>query len=80
MLAIKYPLRSSSDALVSFNFCWIVLQRPGWASPRDREIVAAKLQIENAISVRNERELYSPLFRNVSMFKRLELIYLYTRL
>ncbi|KAM7515433.1 hypothetical protein LguiA_005016 [Lonicera macranthoides] len=44
--------------------------RRGWASPRDLEIVAAKLQIENAISVKNERELFSPLFRNVSMFKR----------
>lgn len=44
--------------------------RPIRASVRDHEILAAKLQIENAIIVKNDRELHAPLFRNVSMFKR----------
>lgn len=44
--------------------------RPRWSSPRDQEILAAKSQIENAPIVRNHAELFAPLFRNVSMFKR----------
>lgn len=44
--------------------------RPRWSSERDREILSAKVQIENAPVIRNDRELYAPLFRNVSTFKR----------
>lgn len=44
--------------------------RPCWASPRDQEMLAAKLQIQNAPRVKNDPELHAPLFRNVSMFKR----------
>ncbi|KAK1365354.1 Exostosin domain-containing protein [Heracleum sosnowskyi] len=44
--------------------------RPRWSSARDQEILAAKSQIENAPIVRNNAELFSPLFRNVSTFKR----------
>ncbi|XP_059276768.1 probable glycosyltransferase At3g07620 [Lycium ferocissimum] len=44
--------------------------RPRWSSERDREILAARLQIENAPLLRNDRELYVPAFRNASMFKR----------
>lgn len=44
--------------------------RPRWSSERDQEILAARLQIENAPLLRNDRELYAPAFRNVSMFKR----------
>ncbi|CBI28020.3 unnamed protein product, partial [Vitis vinifera] len=44
--------------------------RPRWASPRDQEMLAAKLQIQNAPRVKNDPELHAPLFRNVSMFKR----------
>nr|XP_017218429.1 PREDICTED: probable glycosyltransferase At5g03795 [Daucus carota subsp. sativus] len=44
--------------------------RPRWSSERDREILAAKSQIQNAPIVRNNAELFSPLFRNVSTFKR----------
>lgn len=43
--------------------------RPRWSSVRDREIIAAKLQIENAPTSKTG-ELYGPLFRNVSKFKR----------
>ncbi|XP_024020693.1 probable glycosyltransferase At5g03795 [Morus notabilis] len=44
--------------------------RPRWSSVRDKEILAMKPQIENAPLAMNDQELYAPLFRNVSMFKR----------
>ncbi|CAK9163338.1 unnamed protein product [Ilex paraguariensis] len=44
--------------------------RPRWSSVHDREILTAKSQIENDPIVKINRELYAPLFRNVSMFKR----------
>ncbi|XVF49129.1 hypothetical protein PTKIN_Ptkin03bG0243600 [Pterospermum kingtungense] len=44
--------------------------RPRRASIRDQEIFAARSQIENAPVVVNDQELYAPLFRNVSKFKR----------
>lgn len=43
--------------------------RPGRASARDQELLAAKSLIENAPIVKDE-ELYAPVFRNVSMFIR----------
>ncbi|GLT98533.1 hypothetical protein SLE2022_160340 [Rubroshorea leprosula] len=42
---------------------------PQHTSVRDQEIFAARSQIENAPSI-NDQELYAPVFRNVSMFKR----------
>ncbi|KAL3642917.1 hypothetical protein CASFOL_013732 [Castilleja foliolosa] len=44
--------------------------RPRWSSVRDQEILSAKLKIESVPIFKNDRELYAPLFRNVSMFKR----------
>lgn len=44
--------------------------RPRWSSERDQEILAAKLRIESAPNLKNDRELHAPLFRNISMFKR----------
>ncbi|RID41682.1 hypothetical protein BRARA_J01621 [Brassica rapa] len=44
--------------------------RPRWSSRRDEEILAARKEIENAPVVTIDRELYPPIFRNVSMFKR----------
>ncbi|CAI9285984.1 unnamed protein product [Lactuca saligna] len=44
--------------------------RPRWSSPRDREILASKIQITKAPSQTSDQELYAPVFRNVSMFKR----------
>ncbi|PIA42816.1 hypothetical protein AQUCO_02000333v1 [Aquilegia coerulea] len=46
------------------------LMRPQWLSARDKEILSARSQIENAPTTQNDGELYGPLFRNVSMFKR----------
>ncbi|XP_011093625.1 probable glycosyltransferase At3g07620 [Sesamum indicum] len=44
--------------------------RPKWSSERDQEILSAKLKIENSPILKNDQDLYAPLFRNVSMFKR----------
>lgn len=44
--------------------------RPRWSSPRDHDILASKVQIINAPSRMADQELYAPLYRNVSMFKR----------
>nr|GMC65350.1 probable glycosyltransferase At3g07620 [Ipomoea batatas] len=44
--------------------------RPRWSSERDKDILAAKLQIENAPLLKTDQELYAPVFRNISMFKR----------
>ncbi|KAI3868859.1 hypothetical protein MKX03_036388 [Papaver bracteatum] len=44
--------------------------KPEWSSRRDHELVSARSQIKNAPIIGNDRELYAPLFRNVSMFKR----------
>lgn len=46
------------------------MKRPRWSSKRDEEILAARKEIEDAPILTNERELYPPIFRNVSMFKR----------
>ncbi|KAL7137628.1 hypothetical protein ABFS83_10G106300 [Erythranthe nasuta] len=44
--------------------------RPRWSSERDQEILTAKLKIESPPILNNDPELYAPLFRNISMFKR----------
>ncbi|KAL2342554.1 hypothetical protein Fmac_003839 [Flemingia macrophylla] len=44
--------------------------RPRWSSKLDAEILAARLEIEHAPMVTRDKELYAPLFRNLSMFKR----------
>lgn len=47
-----------------------VIQKPRWSSILDQEILSTKKQIENAPVGRNDPELYAPIFRNVSVFKR----------
>ncbi|KAK1417352.1 hypothetical protein QVD17_26479 [Tagetes erecta] len=44
--------------------------RPRWYSPRDQDILASKEQITKAPSRITDKELYAPVFRNISMFKR----------
>ncbi|KAJ0030232.1 hypothetical protein Pint_12838 [Pistacia integerrima] len=46
--------------------------RPRWSSAVDRELLHARVQIENAPIFKNDNELYSPLYRNVSMFKSID--------
>lgn len=44
--------------------------KPRWSSARDRELLSAKLQINNAPAIRSTPELYGSVFRNISIFKR----------
>ncbi|KAL5558676.1 hypothetical protein UlMin_034887 [Ulmus minor] len=43
---------------------------PQWSSAVDHELHDVALQIENAPIVENDPNLYAPLYRNVSMFRR----------
>ncbi|KAE9586501.1 putative xylogalacturonan beta-1,3-xylosyltransferase [Lupinus albus] len=44
--------------------------RPRWSSAVDQELLQARSKIENAPIVENDPNLYAPIFRNLSMFKR----------
>ncbi|KAK4754986.1 hypothetical protein SAY87_008743 [Trapa incisa] len=44
--------------------------RPRWSSVRDKELLAARKEIQNAPIALGDQELYAPLYRNISMFKR----------
>ncbi|KAI4370079.1 hypothetical protein MLD38_018463 [Melastoma candidum] len=44
--------------------------KPRWSSTVDKELLGAKLQIINSPFVQDDPDLYPPLFRNFSMFKR----------
>ncbi|KAK9071262.1 hypothetical protein SSX86_009830 [Deinandra increscens subsp. villosa] len=44
--------------------------RPRWYSPRDQDVLASKVEITKAPSRLTDNELYAPVFRNISMFKR----------
>lgn len=44
--------------------------KPRWSSARDRELLSAKMQIENASFVKIDHELHGPVFLNVSVFQR----------
>ncbi|XP_023513553.1 probable glycosyltransferase At5g03795 [Cucurbita pepo subsp. pepo] len=59
MDSLLFETRSSNRPIV-----------PRWPSATDQEVLQAKLLIENAPGIDNDPILYSPLFRNVSVFKR----------
>lgn len=44
--------------------------RPRWSAAVDLELLQARSEIENAPIVNDVKDLYAPLFRNISMFKR----------
>ncbi|KAL8234851.1 hypothetical protein R6Q59_020951 [Mikania micrantha] len=44
--------------------------RPRWSSPRDQDVLASKVQITKVPSRITDQDLYAPVFRNISMFKR----------
>lgn len=44
--------------------------RPRWSSARDRELLKAKQEIENAPISRSTPALYASVYRNISRFKR----------
>ncbi|KAE8676106.1 Exostosin family protein, putative isoform 2 [Hibiscus syriacus] len=43
---------------------------PRWPSEADKVLLEARLQIESTPIIKNDPQLYAPLYRNVSMFKR----------
>ncbi|KAE9599462.1 hypothetical protein Lal_00039503 [Lupinus albus] len=45
-------------------------ERPRWFSAVDQELLQVRLEIQNAPIVKNDPNLYSPIYQNVSMFKR----------
>lgn len=47
-----------------------LLQVPRWASPIDQQILEARREILNAPIVEDDPELYPPVYRNLSTFKR----------
>ena len=68
----RAPVCSPSDFSfdsnsLTYSFSW---QRPLWSSPRDQEILAARAAIERAPVARDDKELYAPIFRNISTFKK----------
>ncbi|MCD9640944.1 hypothetical protein HAX54_026702 [Datura stramonium] len=60
---MNYMLQQSQN-----SFCSM---KPRWSSVVDQELLHAKDLIENAPLLQSEPGLYAPLFRNLSMFKRL---------
>nr|KYP52336.1 hypothetical protein KK1_025813 [Cajanus cajan] len=44
--------------------------RPRWYSDVDQELLQARSEIENAPIVKNDPNLYAPIYQNFSMFKR----------
>ncbi|KAL4560317.1 hypothetical protein LXL04_032467 [Taraxacum kok-saghyz] len=44
--------------------------KPRWSSSADKDLMEAKVQIENASLIEDDRDLYPSVFRKFSMFKR----------
>ncbi|KAI3850025.1 hypothetical protein MKX03_024900 [Papaver bracteatum] len=61
---------SEMNVLLHKNRALLRSMKPLWSSKLDQEILAAKAQIENAPIIKKDRELYAPVYRNVSVFKR----------
>ncbi|KAK2661248.1 hypothetical protein Ddye_007781 [Dipteronia dyeriana] len=75
----KEPERPTPDVYSIADMNQMLLQshasyrsmRPRWPSAVDQELLSVRSQIESApILTNNDHELYAPLYRNVSMFKR----------
>ncbi|XP_023743135.1 probable glycosyltransferase At5g03795 [Lactuca sativa] len=56
--------------ILLYNRANVRSMKPLWSLKVDQELLDAKYQIENAPINDNDRALYPPLYRNVSMFKR----------
>ncbi|RZC90500.1 hypothetical protein C5167_029635 [Papaver somniferum] len=61
---------SEMNVLLLQNRASLRSMRPRWSSKLDQEVLAAKAQIENAPIIKKDRELYAPVYCNVSVFKR----------
>ncbi|KAK3212981.1 hypothetical protein Dsin_017687 [Dipteronia sinensis] len=74
----KEPERPTPDVYSFADMNQMLLQshasyrsmRPRWPSAVDQELLSVRSQIESAPILKNDQELYAPLYRNVSMFKR----------
>ncbi|KAK4854216.1 hypothetical protein QYF36_020599 [Acer negundo] len=74
----KGPKRPTPDVYSIADMNQMLLQshasyrsiRPRWPSAVDQELLSVRSQIESAPILKNDHELYAPLYRNVSMFKR----------
>ncbi|KAL4560318.1 hypothetical protein LXL04_032468 [Taraxacum kok-saghyz] len=61
---------SNMHDILLHNRAFVRSMKPRWSLKVDQELLDAKYQIENAAINDNDRALYPPLYRNVSMFKR----------
>ncbi|XP_019438419.1 PREDICTED: probable glycosyltransferase At5g03795 [Lupinus angustifolius] len=61
---------SGMNELLLQNHASYRSMRPRWSSAVDQELLQTRSEIENAPIVENVENLYAPLYRNVSMFKR----------
>ncbi|WJX30151.1 hypothetical protein P8452_18720 [Trifolium repens] len=57
----------NSQLVQSFNYSFM---RPKWSSRYDRELLSAKLEIENAKVISNSSGLYAPVYRQASKLSR----------
>ncbi|PKU71167.1 probable glycosyltransferase At3g07620 [Dendrobium catenatum] len=70
-ILMKLPLSMSEmNSLFFKNRASRRSMRPRWSSAHDRQILAAKTEIENVHISENDRQLFAPLYRNISKFKR----------
>ncbi|RDX61150.1 putative glycosyltransferase, partial [Mucuna pruriens] len=65
---------SEMNELLLQNYASYRSMRPRWSSAVDQELLQARSEIENAPIVNDVVNLYAPVFRNISMFKRYALI------
>ncbi|KAE9587049.1 putative xylogalacturonan beta-1,3-xylosyltransferase [Lupinus albus] len=61
---------SEMNKLLLQNHASYHSMRPRWSSAVDKDLLHIRSEIENAPIVENVENLYAPLYRNVSMFKR----------
>lgn len=66
----KVTTISEMNELLLQNRASYSSMRPRWSSAVDQELLKARLEIENAPIINDVANLYAPLFRNISRFKR----------
>ncbi|KAF3446049.1 hypothetical protein FNV43_RR11227 [Rhamnella rubrinervis] len=64
-----YPISEMNNLLIRSRASYYSVI-PQWSSAVDHELEYVTSQIENAPLIQNDPDLYAPLYRNVSMFKR----------
>ncbi|KAI3977583.1 hypothetical protein MKX01_000496 [Papaver californicum] len=61
---------SAMSRLLLKNFASSHSMRPKWSSEQDHQILAVESEIENAPVIKNDKDLYAPIYRNLSTFRR----------